>query len=426
MADPKLGDAAGATESALVGQVVDFVRWIDGGRKLTQTGALTLADSRTLVDRLGTRDQIDPAIGGRVFKTKSSTELLHLSLIVEWAKAAGLVRVVRGRLVPVKKGAVLLDRPMELWTALFDAFGKLGPAFLPTGWGESLLRNEFDIGSRAMLSAMHRQNGPIALTDLGDVVWNTVTARYVLDGATDVQLSTARRINDRDVRRALWVLADIGAVATNEDTAELTELGRSGIRRQRGEPEPGDAVHQISVTLTDVADPMVWRRLLIPSAMPLSGLHQVIQTAMGWEECHLHSFTNGVRTYGPADRELRFIDESSVRFGDLDFEDVVQYTYDFGDDWVHDIVVERVGVAEPGEHYPRCVGGEGACPPEDCGGPPGYEHLRQVLASPGDVEHAEMVTWLGLEQASEFDPAAFAINAVNSGLAALGAAERRR
>ncbi|MCA1671675.1 MAG: hypothetical protein LC799_05560, partial [Actinobacteria bacterium] len=112
MTSPARDDiAAAAAESAVVGQVVDFVGWVGDGRKLTQTGALTLADARVLVDRLGTGDRIDPAIGDKVFKTKSSVELLGLSLIVEWAKAARLVRVVRGRLVPVKKAAALLERP---------------------------------------------------------------------------------------------------------------------------------------------------------------------------------------------------------------------------------------------------------------------------------------------------------------------------
>jgi hypothetical protein len=81
---------------------------------------------------LGTGDEVDPAIGNQVLKTKSSVDLLNLSLIVEWAKAARLVRVVRGRLVPVKKAAALLDRPAQLWMALFEVFGRLGPAFQST------------------------------------------------------------------------------------------------------------------------------------------------------------------------------------------------------------------------------------------------------------------------------------------------------
>ncbi|MBV8539881.1 MAG: plasmid pRiA4b ORF-3 family protein [Pseudonocardiales bacterium] len=408
-----------AAEPVLVRQVVEFVRWVGDGRRLTQKGAVTLADARVVVERLGTGDELDPAIGERVFKTRSSVELLGLSLIVEWAKAARLVRVVRGRLVPVKKAAALLDRPAELWTALFEVFGRLGPAFLPSGWGESFLRSEFAAGFDALLSVLYGRDGAVGLDELCDLAWHTVTAPYVLDDATDIQLTTTRRMNDRDVRRTLSTLARLGAVTLTEDAAELTATGRRGTRRMRGEPEPGDPVHQITVTLAEVTDPPVWRRLLIPATMSLSRLHEVIQTAMGWQNCHLHSFTDGNRTYGLPDPELEFTDERSVRLGDLDLNrGAIRYSYDFGDDWEHEILIEALGAAEPGESYPRCIGGGGACPPEDCGGPPGYAQLREVLADPGDEEHDDMVRWLGLEHACEFDPAAFDIELVNRELRA--------
>lgn len=329
---------------------------------------------------------------------------------------------VRGRLVPVKKVAALLDRPAQLWLVLFESFGqRLGTAFLPAGWGESFMRREFAAGADALLSALHRRDGAVGLDELCNLAWDAVTARYVLDDATEEQLATARQMNGRDVRRTLVALGRLGAVTLTEDSAELTATGRCGTRRMWGEPEPGDPVYRITVTLAGVAEPRVWRRLLIPAATPLSQLHGVIQTAMGWQDHHLHSFTDGRRTYGPPDPELGLTDERSVRFGDLDVEGgLIGYTYDFGDGWEHEIVVEAVGVAEPGEHYPRCVGGEGACPPEDCGGPPGYEHLRVILADPGGEDHNDMVTWLGLNHACEFDPAAFDIEAVNRGLLVIG------
>ncbi|MFH9354409.1 hypothetical protein [Kitasatospora sp. NPDC017646] len=94
-----------------VEQVRGLVSWIGAGRKLTQTGKITLADARALVALLETGDTIDPAIGDRTFKTKSSQELYHLNLLVEWAKAARLLRVTGGRLVPVKKNARVLEDP---------------------------------------------------------------------------------------------------------------------------------------------------------------------------------------------------------------------------------------------------------------------------------------------------------------------------
>src|ERR1700692_2631866 len=94
---------AAAEKAELIGQVRSFLAWIGDGRKLTQTGRLGLADARHLVESLGTGDTFDPTIGDRVFKTKSSEELVSLNRLVEWAKAARLVRVTGTRLVPVKK-----------------------------------------------------------------------------------------------------------------------------------------------------------------------------------------------------------------------------------------------------------------------------------------------------------------------------------
>ncbi|MGH3320489.1 MAG: plasmid pRiA4b ORF-3 family protein [Streptosporangiaceae bacterium] len=94
--------------------------------------------------------------------------------------------------------------------------------------------------------------------------------------------------------------------------------------------------------------------------------------------------------------------------------------YDFGDDWEHDIVVEKVLAAEPGARYPTCVAGGGACcPPEDCGGFPGYERLRQILADPAHEEHEDMAGWLGLTNAAEFDPVRFDADEANHALAAV-------
>jgi hypothetical protein len=99
--------------------------------------------------------------------------------------------------------------------------------------------------------------------------------------------------------------------------------------------------------------------------------------------------------------------------------DRLGYTYDFGDDWDHDITVEDVRLAEPGLAYPRCVTGRRACPPEDCGGIWGYEELLEILADPHHDEHTDRVQWLGLDSAGEFDPALFSLAQTNEQLARL-------
>ena len=152
---------AAAGHVVLTGQVRSFTVWVGDGRKLTQTGRIGLADARYLVEQLGTGDTIDPKIGDRVFKTKSSEELGHLTQIVEWAKAARLVRVSGTRLVPVKKNASLLDRPLDLVMAMLKAYPKLGKSLLPRGlYRQSLVGDEFGDLSEALLTAMFTHEGP--------------------------------------------------------------------------------------------------------------------------------------------------------------------------------------------------------------------------------------------------------------------------
>src|SRR5256885_1088680 len=123
--------AAAAASTRALTQVTALTRWVGAGRKLTQTGQLTMVDARHLLGLLDTGDEMDPVIGERVFRTRSSAELLGLATVLAWAKAAGLVRVVHGRLVPVKKNRRLLDQPTKLWTAMFAAFDQLGPGICP-------------------------------------------------------------------------------------------------------------------------------------------------------------------------------------------------------------------------------------------------------------------------------------------------------
>ena len=192
-------------------------------------------------------------------------------------------------------------------------------------------------------------------------------------------------------------------------------------RRKRGRPTSADrhgGSCQIKISLCGVAKPPVWRRVVIPADATLGELHVVIQQAMGWEDGHLHLFSTGGQQYGSPDPELGHADEASVRLLDLFSAPggKLRYTYDFGDDWEHDIVLEQVSPDAPGSTSPSCLAGKGACPPEDCGGAWGYDRLKDVLADPRDEEHDDMLDWLGLDSADEFDPGAFSIDEVNTRL----------
>jgi len=184
-----------------------------------------------------------------------------------------------------------------------------------------------------------------------------------------------------------------------------------------------NVIVQIKVKLLGVTKPPVWRRLQLRADTRLDQLHEIIQTALGWENYHMHVFSFGDEEFGIPDRELRFSDERKVTLGDLiaGVGDRLRYTYDLGDDWQHEIVVEDLLDADPETHYPTLVAAKGACPPEDCGGPWGYANLRDILADPSHDEHQQMLEWLDLNDANEFAPAAVATDAIDHQLALSGA-----
>ncbi|MEV6209224.1 plasmid pRiA4b ORF-3 family protein [Kitasatospora sp. NPDC051914] len=404
-----------------VEQIRGLVSWIGAGRKLTQTGKVTLADARALVTLLETGDTVDPAIGDRTFKTKSSQELYHLNLLVEWARAARLLRVANGRLVPVKKNARVVEDPERLLDALFEALPRIGEAVLPSGWLGSMLAEEYPAGLQAVLTGLYAADLPVPEQRLRTAVWDTLSEFFVLDGLPEDRLGLLRRGNDRDVARLLTVLKGLGAVEPTGDAVAFTAAGRAALARLRGEPRPGDPVYQLRIQLSDVDQPPVWRLIQVPAGIRLDRLHQVIQAVMGWQNCHLHAFSADGVQYGRRSSELDFVDETTVVLDVLVKEGAhLDYDYDFGDSWEHSITVERRMTAEAGHHYPVCVDGAGACPPEDCGGPGGYEDLKQTLQDSANPEHEDLLRWLGLKTAADFDPAYFDLREINRQLCTLG------
>jgi hypothetical protein len=114
-------------------------------------------------------------------------------------------------------------------------------------------------------------------------------------------------------------------------------------------------VYQLKITLRGVSKPPVWRRVLVPAEFTLRELHEIVQRVMGWDDCHLHVFSTERQEYGSPDSELGHADDQKVRLDQVltGQGDRLRYTYDFGDDWEHDIVAEQTLAAEPGQTYPR-------------------------------------------------------------------------
>jgi hypothetical protein len=171
-------------------------------------------------------------------------------------------------------------------------------------------------------------------------------------------------------------------------------------------------IMQIKVSLVDV-DPPVWRRLIVPGDISLGDFHYVLQSAMGWGNEHLHEFIYKDKHYGPPDSESfhPIYDEDAFRLDSIMRQkgSVLAYLYDFGDSWMHRVELENNLDPEPGADYPRCLEGQRACPPEDCGGAPGYREILMAIAKPKLKKHKELIEWVG----EDFDPGHFDSHEVN-------------
>jgi Plasmid pRiA4b ORF-3-like protein len=184
--------------------------------------------------------------------------------------------------------------------------------------------------------------------------------------------------------------------------------------RKKAGPALTDTIYQLKVTLR-VIRPPIWRRLEVPDCT-LAQLHNSIQAAMGWYNCHLHAFRIGTREFSippprGMDLDLEMEDSSRISLGQIAAAGIkkFQYEYDFGDGWGHDILIEKGVERQEGVRYPRCAAGKRACPPEDCGGPWGYADFLEAISNPKHESHEELLEWVG----GEFDPEAFDLEAVN-------------
>jgi hypothetical protein len=151
--------------------------------------------------------------------------------------------------------------------------------------------------------------------------------------------------------------------------------------------------------------PLIWREVEIPTSITIKVLHDIVQAAMGWLDYHLWEFVIDGRTYGlPMDEDWGTRPRkqaTKVRLRDVlkPGETLIDYVYDFGDSWEHEIRVSDIRKGTPETGYPRYVAGERNGPPEDCGGVPGFYNLLDARADPVHPDHADAVEWL-----EDYDP----------------------
>jgi hypothetical protein len=155
-------------------------------------------------------------------------------------------------------------------------------------------------------------------------------------------------------------------------------------------------------------NPLIWRQVEVPTSITLKVLHDIIQAVIGWCDYHLWEFTIGKQRYGlPMDADWGTgpcINAGKVRLRDVlkSRKTVIDYTYDFGDDWEHRLTVTDIRGGQPGVSYPRFIGGERNGPPEDCGGIPGFYELLEAMADPAHPSHDDVKEWAG-----DYDPESF-------------------
>jgi len=176
-----------------------------------------------------------------------------------------------------------------------------------------------------------------------------------------------------------------------------------------------ESIYQLKITLKD-SKPPVWRRILVPGKLSLFKLHQVLQSAMGWTDSHLHQFTIHGDSYSiPSEDDLEpVIDERRhVLWKTVPIEKMVfTYEYDFGDSWLHQIEVEEIKQPDAKFKHSVCLEGARACPPEDIGGVWGYAMFLKAIADPANEDHESYQDWID----AKFDPEKFDLDAVNSAL----------
>lgn len=196
----------------------------------------------------------------------------------------------------------------------------------------------------------------------------------------------------------------------------MKNRGKKEIRPRR--------ILQFKISLIDI-EPKIWRRFLVPDDIDFERFHNIIQIIMGWENYHLFSFENkfclidtdkdgfAVDFMWPAlkQRKQTFIAET-VFLNNI-FTTPRQkmiYTYDFGDTWEHEIVLEKILDRDKEQSLPNCLNGEGNCPPEDCGGVPGYYDFIEIMRNNKHPEHKRMVEWYG----EVYNPDYFSLDEVNA------------
>jgi hypothetical protein len=169
-------------------------------------------------------------------------------------------------------------------------------------------------------------------------------------------------------------------------------------------------VFQFKIEIKNISAPPVWRRIQVPSHWSFDHFHQTIQAAFGWENNHLYMFSPNGWGSEPCigsplwqESECRNADKIRLRDYFQQEKQKIVYIYDFGDDWLHNILLEKI--LDEVKIYAELVDGRGKCPPEDCGGSFAYMDLKEILRNPEYPDHDEIKEFFGISYDEMWDPA---------------------
>ena len=173
-----------------------------------------------------------------------------------------------------------------------------------------------------------------------------------------------------------------------------------------------DSILQLKITLKG-SKPPIWRRVLVDKSITFDKLHYIIQIVMGWNTCHLYEFDiNDYTVLIPDEFDDEFTKDSSTTTLESMISEAKHkfiYTYDFGDNWEHIILVEKILPPDSKITYPICITGKLNCPPEDCGGIYGFYELLKITKDKNHPDHEEMIEYID----EDYDPEYFDVDEAN-------------
>lgn len=470
---------AAFSELPLIRRATALLRWIGEGKPVTARGALRLRDIEAaaacvgVTVKGGTKQSGVPLPGtagseGPVPTVRSMYEVPLLAQLWNALEATELLEITSTKAVPsADSGVFLAGGPSErLGEMVFFVDEFLDTAVL--GWDPEQPWERTVSGLQASLLLAAATSDPPEKTRVLAAPDHAPPAERAMAGLlTGVAVSRLEELAElglltmdthfrvppplvRCIANVFdddWLLADLGIVQAPGEAGfepadfDSTGSGPAGGSRPNSEPArrapvlaavrevpPAETpILQLKVTL-DGSKPPIWRRVLVPAGMPLPQLHQVIQAVFGWLDYHLHEFrVGGFRgtAYAPVnpDGDDEFYgessrDESTATVGELlpAVGSSMGYTYDFGDNWVLAIKLEKI-LANDGGQLPRCTAGRGMAPAEDSGGTWGWANIVQAVNDPQHEDHKEYREWLGMQPGDTLDPKAFDVEAANEDLA---------